>query len=108
LPPFISRRHKTFCKNDGIDGIDRKSFHKIACCSEPKLLIGRLARNRDMSIFETSFDASTGRWIAFNEETLTSLSEHDTKADALNACRRYFEREMRRANILRYLTRHAA
>jgi hypothetical protein len=46
--------------------------------------------------------------MAFNEETLTSLSEHDTKADALDACRRYFEREMRRANILQYLTRHAA
>jgi hypothetical protein len=58
-----------------------------------------------MSIFGTAFDASTGRWIAFNEETLTSLSEHDTKADALDACRRYFEREMRRANILQYLTR---
>ena len=70
------------------------------------MLIGPLARNRDMSIFGTAFDASTGRWIAFNEETLTSLSEHDTKADALNACR--FEREMRRANILQYLTRHAA
>ncbi|MGA8694775.1 MAG: hypothetical protein WB689_13205 [Xanthobacteraceae bacterium] len=53
-------------------------------------------------------DASTGRWIAFNEETLTSLSEHDTEADALEACRHHFEREMRRANILQYLTRRAA
>jgi hypothetical protein len=60
-----------------------------------------------MSIFGTAFDASTG-WIAFNEETLTSLSEHDTEADALDACRRYFDREVRRANIMQYLTRHAA
>jgi hypothetical protein len=61
-----------------------------------------------MSIFGAAFDPSTGRWITFNEETLTSLSEHDTKADALEACRRYFEHEMRCANILQYLTRHAA
>ena len=31
-----------------------------------------------MSIFGAALDASTGRWIAFNEETLISLSEHDT------------------------------
>jgi hypothetical protein len=61
-----------------------------------------------MSIFGAALDASTGRWIAFKEETLTSLSEHDTEADALEACRRYFECEMRRANVLHYLTRHAA
>ena len=61
-----------------------------------------------MSIFGTALDASTGRWIAFNEETLTSLSEHDTEADALAACRHYFERGARRANILQYLTRQAA
>ena len=61
-----------------------------------------------MSIFGAALEASTGRWIAFNEETLTSLSEHDTEAEALDACRRYLEREMRRANILQYLTRHAA
>jgi len=54
-----------------------------------------------MSIFGAAFDASTGRWIAFNEETLTNLSEHDTKAEALEACRRYGEREMRYANVLR-------
>jgi hypothetical protein len=61
-----------------------------------------------MSIFGTALDASTGRWIAFNEETLTSLSDHDTGADALEACRRYLEREVQRANILQYLTRQAA
>jgi ribosomal protein L16/L10AE len=61
-----------------------------------------------MSIFGAAFDVSTGRWIAFNEETLTSLSEHDTEAEALEACRRYIEREMRRDNILHYLTLHAA
>ena len=61
-----------------------------------------------MSIFGAALDASTGHWIAFNEETLTSLSEHDTEADALDACRRYFEREMRRANIVHHLTRRAA
>jgi ribosomal protein L16/L10AE len=60
-----------------------------------------------MSIFGAAFDASTGRWIAFNEETLTSLSEHDTEAEALEACRRYVQREMRRTNLLHYLSRHA-
>jgi ribosomal protein L16/L10AE len=61
-----------------------------------------------MSIFGATLDVSTGRWIAFNEDTLTSLSEHDTEAEALEACRRYIEREMRRANILHYLSLHAA
>jgi hypothetical protein len=61
-----------------------------------------------MSIFGAAFDASTCRWNAFNEDTLTRLSEHDTEVEALDACRRYLEREMRRANILQYLTRHAA
>jgi ribosomal protein L16/L10AE len=59
-----------------------------------------------MSIFGAAFDNSTGQWIAFNEETLTSLSEHDTEAEALEACRRYVEREMRHANLLHYLSRH--
>jgi len=61
-----------------------------------------------MSIFGTAFDAHTGRWIAFNEDTLTTLSEHDTEAEAFDACRQYFEREMRRSNILQYLSLHAA
>jgi hypothetical protein len=60
-----------------------------------------------MSIFGAAFDVSTDRWIAFNEETLASLSEHDTEVEALEACRRYTEREMRRANVLHYLSRHA-
>jgi hypothetical protein len=60
-----------------------------------------------MSIFGAAFDISTDRWVAFNESTLTSLSEHDTEADAMDACRRYTEREIRRANILRYLSLHA-
>jgi hypothetical protein len=59
-----------------------------------------------MSIFGPAFDVSTGRWVAFNERTLTSLSEHDTLAEAQEACRRYTEREMRRANILHYLSLH--
>jgi hypothetical protein len=58
-----------------------------------------------MSIFGAAFDISTGRWVAFNEDTLTSLSEHDTEAEALNACRRYAEREMRRSNSSRVLKR---
>ena len=61
-----------------------------------------------MSILGTALDVSTGRWVAFNEETLTSLSWHDTEAEAREACRRYTEREMRRANILHYLFLHAA
>lgn len=59
-----------------------------------------------MSIFGAAFDVSTGCWVAFNERTLASLSEHDTEAEALEACRRYAEREMRRANILHYLSLH--
>jgi hypothetical protein len=61
-----------------------------------------------MSIFGTAFDVTTNRWIAFNDDTLTSLSEHDTEAEALEACRRYTQREMRRANIMHYLSLHAA
>jgi hypothetical protein len=59
-----------------------------------------------MSIFGAAFDVSTGRWVAFNERTLASLSEHDTETEALEACRRYAEREMRCANILHYLSLH--
>jgi hypothetical protein len=61
-----------------------------------------------MSILGVAFDVSTGRWIAFNEEILTSLSEHGTEAEALEARRQYIEREMRRDNILRYLSLHVA
>ncbi len=60
-----------------------------------------------MSIFGAAFDVSRDRWIAFNEETLTSLSEHVTEAEALKACRRYLEREIRRTDILHYLSAHA-
>jgi hypothetical protein len=49
-----------------------------------------------MSIFGAAFDVSSGRWIAFNEDTLRTLSEHETKTEALEACRRYLEREIRR------------
>jgi len=59
-----------------------------------------------MSIFGAAFDVSRDRWIAFNEETLTSLSEHETEAEALKACRRYLKREIRRTNILHYLSTH--
>lgn len=59
-----------------------------------------------MSIFGATFDNSTSKWIAFNEETLTTLSGHDTEAEALEACRRYVEREMQRANLLHCLSRH--
>jgi len=48
-----------------------------------------------MSIFGAAFDVSRDRWIAFNEDTLRA-SEHETKAEALEACRRYLEREIRR------------
>jgi hypothetical protein len=58
-----------------------------------------------MSIFGAAFDVSTSRWIAFNEETLTPLSGHDTEAEALEACRLYTDRQMQRANILYYLSR---
>jgi hypothetical protein len=60
-----------------------------------------------MSIFGAAFDVSRDRWIAFNEETLISLSEHETQVEALGACRRYLEREIRRTNILHYLSTHA-
>jgi len=61
-----------------------------------------------MSKCGAAFDVFTGRWIAFNEETLTALSEHDTEAGALEACRRYIERETRRDSIIHYLSLHAA
>ena len=51
-----------------------------------------------MSIFGAAFDLSRDRWIAFNEDSLTSLSEHETEAESLEACRRYLEREVRRTN----------
>jgi hypothetical protein len=60
-----------------------------------------------MSMFGAAFDVSTDRWVAFNEDTLASLSEHDTEAEAIDACRQYTACEMRRANILRYLSLHA-
>ena len=59
-----------------------------------------------MSIFGTAYNVSTGRWVAFNEETLAALSEHDTEVEALEACRRYLEREMRCGNVLHYLLLH--
>lgn len=59
-----------------------------------------------MSIFGAAFDVSNDRWIAFNEETLASLSDHETKAEALEACRRYLEREIQSTNMLRYLSTH--
>jgi len=61
-----------------------------------------------MSIFGAAFDVSTDRWVAFNEDTLASLSEHDTEAEAMDACRQYAQREMRRDNILHYLSLHAS
>ena len=60
-----------------------------------------------MSIFGAAFDVSKDCWIAFNENTLISLSEHETEAEALEACRRYLEREIRCANMLHYLSAHA-
>jgi hypothetical protein len=51
-----------------------------------------------MSIFGTAFDVFRDRWIAFNEDTLRTLSEHETKAEALEACRHYLEREVRRTS----------
>ncbi len=60
-----------------------------------------------MSIFGTAFGVSKDCWIAFNEDTRTSLSEHETEAEALEACRHYFDREIRRTNILHYLSAHA-
>jgi hypothetical protein len=60
-----------------------------------------------MWIFGAAFNVSRNRWIAFNEDTVTSLSEHETEAEALEACRRYLEREIRRTNILHYLSAHA-
>ena len=60
-----------------------------------------------MSIFGAAFDVTKDRWIAFNEDTLISLSDHETEADALEACRVALEREIRRMNMLHYLSTHA-
>jgi hypothetical protein len=56
-----------------------------------------------MSKLGAAFDVATGRC----EKTLTALSEHDAEAEALEARRRYTEPEMRRANVLHYLSLHA-
>ena len=61
-----------------------------------------------MSIFGAAFDVATDRWVAFDEDSLASLSEHDTEAEAVGACRRYAEHEIRRRNILHYLSLHAS
>ena len=63
--------------------------------------------SKAMSIFGAAFDVSRDRWIAFNEETLTSFSEHETEAEALEACRRYLDREIRRTNIFHCLSTQA-
>ena len=44
---------------------------------------------RGLPVFGVAFNSDVGTWSAFNEDTLTSLSEHDTEAQAHAACRRY-------------------
>jgi hypothetical protein len=73
-----------------------RSIEEIDSCQK--------TRSKAMSIFGAAFDVSKDRWIAFNEDTLTSLSDHETEAEALEACRVYLEREIRRMNILHYLS----
>ncbi len=50
-------------------------------------------RNRSLQqivpIFGVSFNPIAGTWFAFNEGTLTNLSEHKAEAQAHAACRRY-------------------
>jgi hypothetical protein len=48
------------------------------------------------TIYGAALNPITGMWRAFNEETLTILSEHSTEHGALAACRHYTECEMRR------------
>jgi hypothetical protein len=47
-------------------------------------------------IFGVSLNPVTGTWFAFNEVTLTDLSEHKTEAQAHAACRRYEAAAFRR------------
>jgi hypothetical protein len=51
---------------------------------------------RSLPIFGVSLNPITGTWSAFNEETLTILSEHRSAARAHGACRRYEEKAYRR------------
>jgi len=44
---------------------------------------------RAVPIFGVSRSPVTGTWSAFNEQTLTVLSEHRTEEQAHAACRRY-------------------
>jgi hypothetical protein len=50
------------------------------------------------SIFGAAYNPATGKWRAFNEETLTILSEHATERAALSACRHYTECQIRRVS----------
>jgi len=50
------------------------------------------------TIYGAALNPATGKWRAFNEDTLTVLSEHSTERAALAACRYYTECQMRRAS----------
>ena len=47
------------------------------------------ALQRTVPIFGVSFNPVADTWFAFNEGTLTNLSEHKAEAQAHAACRRY-------------------
>ena len=47
-------------------------------------------------IFGVAFNPAEGTWVAFNEDTLTKLSEHGTESGAHAACRRYEMAALRR------------
>ena len=47
-------------------------------------------------IFGVSFNPVTTKWLAFSEDTMSTLSEHKTEEGAHAACRRYEEAAWRR------------
>ena len=49
-----------------------------------------------LSCFGVAENPFSGRWVAFNADTLYRLSEHATESQALAACRRYTDCELRR------------
>jgi hypothetical protein len=57
-----------------------------------------------LDVFGVAFNPVTETWCAFNEDTLTNLSEHETELEAHAACRRYEAAAFRRQTVLTALT----
>jgi hypothetical protein len=72
--------------------------------AQERAMLSQVRRMHDPSrhagdIFGVAFNPATGSWSAFNEDTLTSLSEHRTESEAHAACRRYEMAALRRQDV---------